>query len=248
MLHRAQFSNNDIIIKKTSRTDNGSARDAFFAAFDTVWLTYGGFVVKYAVHRKYVRILSVLCTFRGDFEMGELSVEEKPSVFRGLLEKYHEIIMYCIFGAATTIVNWVIYSACVKIMPVYDYSNGFPSWFQEFIVSRLHLDIKLIYAGIVAWVVAVIFAFVTNKLWVFESKSWKGKLVLGEALTFFGGRIATGLLEVVAVPAFVTWGFNVTLFGIDGLPAKIVVSVAIVILNYILSKFVSFRGPEEKAA
>jgi putative flippase GtrA len=101
-------------------------------------------------------------------------------------------------------------------------------------------------AGVIAWIIAVIFAFVTNKLWVFESKSWNARLVTGEALTFFGGRIATGLLEVIAVPAFVSWGFDMKLFGVDGLPAKIAVSVAIVILNYILSKFVSFRRSDEE--
>ena len=108
------------------------------------------------------------------------------------------------------------------------------------------MDTRIILAGIIAWVIAVIVAFVTNKIWVFESKSWNAKLVTNEALTFFGGRIATGLLEVVAVPALVSWGFDVKLFGIDGLPAKIVVSVAIVVLNYILSKFISFRSPKEQ--
>ena len=173
-------------------------------------------------------------------------MEEKPSVLRELFEKYREIIMYCVFGVTTTIVNWVIFSIYVLVVPVGDYANGFPTWFQELIVSRLHLDIKLIYAGVIAWIVAVIVAFVTNKLWVFESKSWNAVLVLKEALTFFGGRIATGLIEVVAVPALVAWGFDVTLFGVDGLPAKIVVSVAIVVLNYILSKFVSFRSREAR--
>ena len=163
-----------------------------------------------------------------------------------LFDKYHEIIMYCIFGGMTTIVNWLIYSIYVRVVPANDYASGFPTWFQELIVSRLHMDIKLIYAGVIAWIVAVIFAFVTNKLWVFESKSWNAKLVTSEALTFFGGRIATGILEVAAVPALVAWGFDATLFGVDGLPAKIVISVAIVILNYILSKVISFRTVKDK--
>ena len=173
-------------------------------------------------------------------------MKEKPSVFRVLFDKHPEIIMYCIFGVTTTIINWLVYSFFVVILPVDQYSSEFPSWLEHFIVSTLHLDIKLIVAGVLAWVVAVLFAFVTNKLWVFESKSWQAKLVAGEALTFFGGRIATGILEVLAVPAFVSWGFDAKLFGVDGLPAKIVISVAIVILNYILSKFISFRTPKDK--
>ncbi|NLH01882.1 MAG: GtrA family protein [Clostridiales bacterium] len=158
--------------------------------------------------------------FLSDLQFGGIFVEEKPWLQRILFEKYRELTMYCIFGVSTTIVNWLIYSICVAV-----------------------LSIDLYTSGIIAWIVAVIVAFVTNKLWVFESKSWEYRTVLAEALTFFGGRIATGALEVVAVPALVKWGFDFVLFGVDGLPAKILVSVTIVILNYLLSKFVSFRSP-----
>ena len=169
-------------------------------------------------------------------------MEEKSSVYRELFYKYRELIMYSIFGVSTTFVNWLVYSLCVVILP-----DRFAGWFRILIVKYLHLDIKLVVAGLIAWIVAVIVAFVTNKLWVFESKSWEHELVRKEALTFFGGRIATGILEIVAVPALVAWGFDFVLFGVDGLPAKILVSVSIVILNYLLSKFVSFKGPDVEA-
>ena len=216
----------------------------FFTSFRYRLVDIRLFCGKICVASEMRAFVEYLMHISGRFELGEFLVEEKPSLLRGLFEKYREIIMYCIFGVITTIINWLVYSIYVRVVPANDYASGFPTWFQELVVSRLHLDIKLIYAGVIAWIVAVIVAFVTNKLWVFESKSWNAKLVLGEALTFFGGRIATGLLEVVAVPAFVAWGFDATLFGVDGLPAKIVVSVAIVILNYILSKFISFRSRE----
>lgn len=166
-------------------------------------------------------------------------MEDKSSLYRELFEKHREIIMYCIFGVSTTIVNWLVYSICVVMMP-----DNFAGWLKTIIVSQFHLDYKIVIAGLIAWIVAVVVAFVTNKLWVFESKSWKHELVRKEALTFFGGRIATGILEVIAVPALVAWGFDITLFRVDGLPAKILVSVAIVVLNFVLSKFISFRQPE----
>ena len=165
-------------------------------------------------------------------------MEEKSSVYRELFNKYREFIMYSIFGVSTTIVNWLVYSICVVVLP-----DSFAGWFEILIVKYFHLDIKIVVAGVIAWVIAVIVAFVTNKLWVFESKSWEHELVRKEALTFFGGRIATGILEIVAVPALVAWGFDFVLFGVDGLPAKILVSISIVILNYLLSKFVSFKSP-----
>jgi len=185
--------------------------------------------------------------------MGGLFVKEKPSALRVLFEKYREIIMYCVFGVITTVINWLVYSLCEVTLPSVTVSN---SSFEHFVAKLIALlgdntdvdtFVSMTLAGIIAWVVAVAVAFVTNKLWVFQSKSWDGKLVTNEALTFFGGRVATGLLEIIAVPTLVGWGFNFVLFGVNGLPAKIVISVIIVILNYILSKFISFRGTTDKA-
>ena len=183
--------------------------------------------------------------------MGEFSVEEKPSILLKLFEKYREIIMYCVFGLTTTIINWAIYGFCEVALSSLKVANPEIVTLTSRVIASMgdNTDVDtfvvMLISGIIAWVIAVIVAFVTNKLWVFKSKSWKHKLVRKEALTFFGGRIATGILEIVAVPAFVAWGLNITLFGVDGLPAKILVSVAIVVLNYILSKFVSFRGTKE---
>lgn len=180
-------------------------------------------------------------------------MEEKPSVLRVLFDKYREIIMYCIFGVITTIISWLVYSVCEITFSSVQVTNPgivkFVSWIIEITGDNTDVNtfIIIILSGVISWVIAVAVAFVTNKLWVFGSKSWEGRLVWKEAITFFGGRILTGILEIIAVPAFVSWGFNMKLFGIDGLPAKILISVAIVILNYILSKFISFRDPKEKA-
>ena len=180
-------------------------------------------------------------------------MEEKPSVLRVLFDKYREIIMYCIFGVTTTIISWVVYSICERALSSLQVTDpGVVKFFSRIIeITGDNTDVNtfiiIILSGVISWVIAVAVAFVTNKLWVFDSKSWERSLVRKEAWTFFGGRVFTGILEIIAVPAFVSWGFNMKLFGVDGLPAKIVVSVAIVILNYILSKFISFRPADEKA-
>jgi len=168
-------------------------------------------------------------TFKAE-EHGGISVEDKPSALKVLFDKYHEIIMYCIFGVVTTLVSWIVYSLCER---------GLSS------ISGLNNDLEMVIAGVVSWIVAVSVAFVTNKLWVFESKSWERKLVWKEAVTFYGGRGLTGLIEVAAVPALVKCGFDLVLFGVDGLPAKIVVSIVIMVLNYFLSKFISFKVTKE---
>jgi len=149
---------------------------------------------------------------------GGISVENKNSGLLALYHKYKELINYIIFGGVTTLVNWVSYSVCEGVF-----------------------DLSLRLSGVISWIVAVLVAFVTNKLWVFDSKSWNPALVMKEFVTFIGGRILTGIIEIEGVPRLVDWGFDMTLFGVEGLPAKILISVIIVILNYILSKFISFR-------
>jgi len=145
-------------------------------------------------------------------------VENKNTGLLALYHKYRELVNYIIFGGVTTLVNWVSYSVCEGVF-----------------------DLSLRLSGVISWIVAVLVAFVTNKLWVFDSKSWAPALVMKEFVTFIGGRILTGIIEIEAVPRLVDWGFDQTLFGVEGLPAKILISVVVVILNYILSKFISFR-------
>ena len=184
--------------------------------------------------------------------MGGVFVEAKPSELRALFQKYREIIMYCVFGVTTTVISWLVYSLCELTLPAVNVTDSaFESFVSKLIAllgdnTDVNTFLSMTLAGVISWIVAVAVAFVTNKLWVFESKSWAGRLVANEALTFFGGRAATGLLEIIAVPTLVGWGFNFVLFGVNGLPAKIIISVVIVILNFILSKYISFRDSHNK--
>lgn len=132
--------------------------------------------------------------------------------------KYKEQILYLAFGVVVTLVNWVVYAVLVTVV---------------------NLGITL--SNAIAWAVTIITAFVTNKLFVFESKS-VGKLsVLKEALFFLLSRITTGIFEIIAPSLLVFIGLNGMLFGIDGFYAKLIVSVIVVILNYILSKKIVFK-------
>lgn len=181
-------------------------------------------------------------------------MEDKHLSLRMLFDKYREIIMYCIFGVVTTVVSWVVYSICERAFSGLNISSPTVVNFISQLLKKMgdNTDVNtfvvMIISGVVSWIVAVSVAFVTNKIWVFDSRSWERGLVKTEALTFYGGRILTGIIEIIAVPALVGAGLNMKLFGVDGLPAKIVVSVIIMILNYILSKFISFKGTKEKKA
>ncbi len=143
---------------------------------------------------------------------------------RNLFVKYKELILYLLFGGLTTIVSWGSY-------------------------ALLELSgLSVTAANALSWICAVAFAFVTNKLFVFESKSWAIKTTLREAGEFVGARLLTGLLTMVGVPLLVKWGidFPITLGDkvLEGMIAKIIMSVLEVLLNYVASKLVIFKKKE----
>lgn len=146
--------------------------------------------------------------------------------FKSLLIKYREIILYLVFGVLTTVVSWGTYAVFELVFrPLCPIDN-----------------LRVAIANVLSWICAVAFAFVTNKIWVFDSKSWAFGIVKKELITFVGSRIVTGCLEWFGVPLLIIIGLNQTIFGIKGMVAKVLVSVIVVILNYILSKLLVFKN------
>ncbi|MBQ9760734.1 MAG: GtrA family protein [Clostridia bacterium] len=124
---------------------------------------------------------------------------------------HREIILYVIFGGMTTLVDWSI----------------------SFVLYSVHLNVHA--ANVIAWISAVLFAFVTNRLFVFESKEKKASAVLRELCTFSGGRVFTLLLQELIVFIFydcLTWSPYLV---------KIAAAVLVIVLNYFISKFLVFR-------
>lgn len=132
---------------------------------------------------------------------------------KALWEKYKSLINYAIFGVATTIINIVVYAVTY---------NG--------------LGISNVTSNIIAWIVSVLFAFVTNKLLVFESKSMEAKVVLYEAFTFFGCRLATGIMDVAIM--YVT----VDVLKANSTLMKCLSNVIVIVANYVASKLVIFKS------
>lgn len=152
-------------------------------------------------------------------------------MLKRLYKKYEQLIKYVFFGALTTVVNL----AAFKI-------------FDVILGKKLFLV-----TNVIAWVIAVIFAYVTNKLWVFESKSWKGSLVVKELFGFLGARLFSlgaeelGLwLMIDALNMGEYQGFDILSFNIDGnFIAKVIMQIVVVILNYVFSKFIIFAKKEK---
>ena len=129
------------------------------------------------------------------------------------MKKYKEIINYLVFGVLTTLVNFVLY----------------------FIFSKI-IGIDEIISNVLAWFFSVLFAYITNKIFVFDSKTDTIKLLLIEMGSFFLARVLSGILCDVG-----TFAVMIRVFKINDVIAKIVTQVMVVILNYILSKFVIFK-------
>ena len=131
---------------------------------------------------------------------------------KALLEKYRGLILYVVFGVLTTAINIAVYALCYRV-----------------------LRLPNVPSNVVAWILAVLFAFVTNKLYVFESKSLERGTVMRELLSFVGARLATGLLDLAVM--FV----GVDLLHGPDLVFKVGSNVLVIILNYVLSKLIVFR-------
>lgn len=128
-----------------------------------------------------------------------------------LLKKHWDIISYLIFGVLTTVVNYLVYMPCYNLL-------GFSA----------------AVSNVIAWAVSVAFAYVTNKPFVFQSHDWSLNVVLPELTKFVACRFGSGAFETVVL--FVT----VDLLSWSGNIMKLIMSVLVVILNYVGSKLLVF--------
>ena len=119
-----------------------------------------------------------------------------------------ETFLYLFFGGLTTLINIIIYK------------------------SLVFFNIDYIVANIIAWIISVIFAFITNKYYVFNKKNTN---LIKEFIKFISSRLGTGLLDLFFM--FLT----VSIFNFDDFIMKILSNIIVIILNYILSKFIVFK-------
>ena len=129
----------------------------------------------------------------------------------GLVKKHWDIVVYLVFGVLTTAVDFLIYFPCYN-------------W--------LHIPATV--SNVIAWVGAVIFAYLTNKPFVFHSTDWSPKTVGPELIKFVGTRLGSMLIQTGII--FVT----VDLLQINGNLMKILTAVIVIVLNYVGSKFLVF--------
>ena len=133
---------------------------------------------------------------------------------RSIFEKYRQIISYLAFGVLTTAVDSLFF------YPLYNFA-----------------DLSVTLSKTIAWIAAVIFAYFTNKLFVYNSTDWTAKVAVPEFLKFVASRLASFALTIVLI--FIT----VELLKWNGNVMNLVVAVIVVIMNYITGKLL-FRNKE----
>ena len=135
---------------------------------------------------------------------------------RRLLRKYKEPILYVFFGGLTTLLNMTVYFVCTKAL-------------------KMGLEIS----DILAWIAGVLFAYVTNKLFVFESRNRRGRQLWLEFGEFVGARVLSLVVDVLFL--------EITVKGLGwwDVPMKILANIIVIIMNYVFSKLFIFKKKEE---
>lgn len=131
---------------------------------------------------------------------------------KGQYHKHEQSILYVFFGAITTVINTICYVLLYE-------------W----------LNVNNLISTIVAWVLSVVVAFVTNKIYVFKSQKNKSYEILKEIVSFFACRIMTGVLDTIIMFVAVDW------LQQNGIVWKVIVNFLVIIINFFISKFLVFK-------
>ncbi len=126
--------------------------------------------------------------------------------------EHREGMRYLVFGVLSTIINIVVFAICERI---------------------LHLS--TIISNVIAWTIAVLFAYVTNKLYVFDSKTTKKQELAKEIISFFSARIFTLVVETIFLKIVIDE------LGLNEILMKIISNVIVIVLNYVFSKIFIFK-------
>ena len=132
-----------------------------------------------------------------------------------LLQRYKSQLLYLFFGGCTTLVNVVVYGVCTRM-------------------AALSTTVSTV----IAWVVSVLFAYITNRTWVFESRARTVPGVLRELWSFLLCRLATGALDLLIMY------LCVDLLGLPDIPIKLLSNLLVIVLNYVASKLIIFAKPK----
>lgn len=135
--------------------------------------------------------------------------------FYPLYKQYKEILLYLFFGGLTFIVSISSYVLFEKGM---------------------HFDPLL--ANVFSWILAVAFAYITNRVWVFKNVANSFSGAVREVAAFFGGRVATLVIEEILLLV------GISVLHLDSILVKVIAQIVVIVLNYFISKIIVFNAKE----
>ncbi|MCC0631271.1 GtrA family protein [Clostridioides sp. ZZV15-6388] len=130
-----------------------------------------------------------------------------------ILKKHKETILYLFFGAFTTLVNIVSYLFFTRV-----------------------ISFNFMVANALAWILAVLFAYVTNKFFVFESKRIEIKFLFKEFFSFISFRLLSGVVEMLIMYVMID------LLFVNDIIVKVFTNIVVIVLNYLFSKMIIFKN------
>lgn len=136
------------------------------------------------------------------------------NIFGPFYKEHKELLLYLLFGGLTFVVSIISY-----------------------IFFDVVLSMNELIANVLSWILAVSFAYVTNKIWVFDAPTHTMDESLKQMISFFSGRVATLVIEELILLVFVTW------LVFPSVPVKVVAQVIVILLNYVISKKLVFDKP-----
>lgn len=146
-----------------------------------------------------------------------------PKPLQKIYYKYEEKWLYLFFGVLTTVVSFITAGVGKYLLELAGCGKGLVSTGST----------------VISWICAVTFAYLTNRAWVFDSHTTGAKAIAREAASFYGGRVATLLVEMGMM-----WiGYD--LIGINYWVTKIIANIVVLILNYVISKVFVFKNKDE---
>lgn len=135
--------------------------------------------------------------------------------FNPFYKKYKEMLLYLFFGGLSFIVSIATYA-----------------------LFNVGMNINELIANVLSWIITVMFAFLTNRVWVFQSPTNGVAEFVKQMFVFYSGRVITLVVEEVILLVFITW------LGCNSMLVKVVAQVIVILLNYVISKLVVFRKKE----
>lgn len=133
-------------------------------------------------------------------------------IFNPFYKKYKEMLLYLFFGGLSFIVSIATYA-----------------------LFNVGMNINELIANVLSWIITVMFAFLTNRVWVFQSPTNGVAEFVKQMFVFYSGRVITLVVEEVILLVFITW------LGFNSMLVKVVAQVIVILLNYVISKLVVFR-------